>query len=79
MSHDISQPVPQGSIRAQDEENRRMGTIADELQRLCELYEAQCRNGKKDVSHFEAEQRVAEAYAKEHGMWLPMERFELIV
>ena len=50
MSHDISQPVPQGSIRAQDEENRRMGTIADELHRLCELYEAQRRDSQQDVN-----------------------------
>ena len=73
MSYDILQPVPQGSIGAQDAENCRIEAIADELRRRCQLYEAQRRDSQQDVSHFEAEQRVAEAFAKEHGLWLPME------
>lgn len=72
MSHDISQSVPQGSIGAQDAENSRVGAISDELYRLCQLYEAQCRDSQQDVNHFEAEQRVTEAFAKDHGLWLPM-------
>ena len=72
MSHDIFQPVPQGSLGAQDEENRRVGAIADELRRLCQLYEAQPGDSQQDVNQFEAEQRAAEVYAKEHGLWLPM-------
>lgn len=74
MSHDIFQSVPQGSLRAQDAENRRVGAIADELSRLCQLYEAQRGDSQSHVNHFEAEQRVAETFAKEHGLWLPMER-----
>ena len=74
MSHDISQSVPQGSIGAQDAENCRVGAIADELYRLCELYEAQRGDSQQDVSRFEAEQRATEVFAKEHGLWLPMER-----
>ena len=73
MSYDIFQSVPQGSIGAQDAENRRVGEIADELRRLCQLYEAQCGDSQQDVSSFETEQRVAEAFAKEHGLWLPIE------
>lgn len=72
MSYDIFQSVPQRSIGAQDAENIRVGAIADELCRLCQLYEAQCRDSKQDVNHFEVEQRVAEVFAKEKGLWLPM-------
>lgn len=57
MSHDIFQSVPQGSIGAQDAENRRVGAIADELSRLCQLYEAQRGDSQPHVNHFEAEQR----------------------
>ena len=53
MNHDISQPVPQGGDGAQDAENSRIAAIADELERLCAIYEAQCRVGQTDVTHFE--------------------------
>ena len=72
MSHDISQPVPQGSNGAQDAENSRIATIADELERLCAIHEAQLRDSQADVSHFEAEQRAAEQMAKAGGYWIPM-------
>ena len=74
MSHDISQPVPQGSIGAQDAENSRIEAIANELRRRCELYEAQRGASQPHVGPFEIEQRVAEAFAKENGLWLPMEK-----
>ena len=73
MSHDIFQSVPQGGIGAQDAENSRIEAVANELRRRCELYEAQCRDSQQDVSRLEIEQRVAESFAKEHGLWLPME------
>lgn len=73
MSHDIFQSIPQGGIGAQDAENSRIEAIANELRRRCELYEAQCRDSQQDVSHLEIEQRVAESFAKEHGLWLPIE------
>ena len=60
MNYDISQPVPQGSNGTQDSENRRIATIANELQRLCAVYEAQCRNCHQDVRHFDVEQHIAE-------------------
>ena len=55
MDYDILQSVSQGSDGAQDAENSRIATIADELERLCAVYEAQCRVGQKDVTHFDAE------------------------
>jgi hypothetical protein len=60
MNHDISQPVPQGGDRAQDAENSRIAAIADELERLCAIHEAQCGDSLQDVSRFETEQRAAE-------------------
>ncbi len=72
MSHDISQPVPQGGNGAQDAENSRIAAIADELDRLCAIHEAQLRDSQADVSHFEVEQRAAEQMAKAGGCWIPM-------
>ena len=74
MNDDLFQSVPQRSIGAQDAENRRIEAVADELCRRCKLYEAQFRDGQSHVSPFEAEQRVAELFAKENGLWIPMER-----
>lgn len=73
MNYDISQSIPQGSLGAQDAENRRIEAIANELRRRCELYEAKCRDSQQNVNHFEAEQRVAEVFAKEIGLWLSMD------
>ncbi len=78
MDYDILQSVSQGGDRAQDAENSRIAAIADELERLCAVYEAQCRVGQTDVTHFDAEQRATEQMAKEHGFWIPMmEVFDL--
>jgi len=74
MNDDLFQSVSQRSIGAQDAENRRIEAVADELCRRCKLYEAQFRDGQSHVSPFEAEQRVAELFAKENGLWIPMER-----
>ena len=72
MNHDISQPVPQGSDGAQDAENSRIAAIADELERLCAVHEAQCGDSQQNVSCFETEQRAAEQMAKSQGFWIPM-------
>ena len=72
MSYDISQPVPQRSNGAQDAENSRIAAIADELDRLCAIHEAQFRDSQTDVSRFEAEQRAAEQMAKVGDYWIPM-------
>ena len=53
MSHDISQPVPQGGNGTQDTENSRIAAIANELERLCAVHEAQLGDSQADVSRFE--------------------------
>ena len=50
MDYDISQPVPQGSNGTQDAENSRIAAIANELERLCAVHEAQLGNSQADVS-----------------------------
>ena len=78
MSDDISQSFSQRGRGEEIAENRRIYEVADELLRRSELYEAQLRDGQEHVSRLEAEQRVAEQYAKEKGLWLPMhEVFDL--
>ena len=72
MDYDIPESVSQRSSGEETAENRRILEVADELRRCCELYEAQLRNGEEHVSRLEVEQRVAEQYAKDNGMWLPM-------
>ena len=73
MSNDILKSVSQGNNGAYDAENRRIKEISDELQRLCQLHEAQPRTGQEDRGLFEIEQRVAEQYAKSARMWIPMD------
>ena len=68
MTDDIFESVSQRVDGEETAENSRIREVAYELHRRCQLYEAQFR----DVSHFEIEQRVAELYARENGMWLPM-------
>ena len=72
MNYDIFQPVPQRSDRTQDAENSRITAIADELERLCAVHEAQFGDSQANVSHFETEQRIAEQMAKVNGYWIPM-------
>ena len=72
MSNDILEPVSQRGCGEETPQNRRIRQVADELRRRCELYEAQLRDGEKDVNYLDVEQRVAEQYAKENGMWLPI-------
>ena len=72
MNYDIPESVSQRGSGEETAENSRIREIADELRRRCQLYEAQLRDGQNDVNHLDVEQRVAELYAKENGMWLPM-------
>ena len=72
MKYDILKSVSQGSDGAQDAENSRIAAIADELRRLCQLYEAQSGTGQEYVTPFDQEQRLAEQMAKEKGFWIPM-------
>lgn len=78
MNDDISQSVSQRGRGEEIEENRRIYEVSNELLRRSQLYEAQLRDGQKYVTRFDAEQRVAEQYAKENGIWVPMhEVFDL--
>ena len=72
MNHDIHQQVSQRGDGAQDAENRRIAEIADELDRLCRVHEAESGSGEADVKHHELEQRAAEQMAKARGFWFPM-------
>ena len=72
MNDDISESVSQRGSGEETAENRRIREIADELRRRCKLYETQLRDSQGDVNHLDVEQRVAELYAKENGMWLPI-------
>ena len=78
MKDDIFESVSQRGSGEETAENRRIHEVADELRRRCQLYEAQFRDGQNDVNRLEVEQRVAEQYAKENGIWIPMsDVFEL--
>ncbi|MBR1520390.1 MAG: hypothetical protein IJ635_04045 [Bacteroidaceae bacterium] len=72
MKDDIFESISQRGSGEETAENRRIYEIADELHRRCQLYETQLRNGKSNVSRLEIEQQVAEQYAKENDIWLPM-------
>ena len=72
MSYDISQPVSQRGCGEETPENRKIYEIANELHRRCQLYETQLRNGEKHVSCLELEQHVAELFAKENDLWIPI-------
>ena len=71
-NHDLSQSVSQRSSGEETPENRRIYEVAHELHRRCQLYETQFRNGEKHVGNLEIEQCVAEQFAKENGIWIPM-------
>ena len=73
MDYDISESVSQRGDGAYDEENRRIQEVSNELQRLCQLHEEESGDGQRNGTRFEIEQRVAEQYAKEHGIWIPMD------
>ena len=78
MKDDILESVSQRGSGEETAENSRILEVADELGRRCQLYEAQLRDGQNDVSRLDVEQRVAEQYAKENGIWIPMsDVFEL--
>ena len=72
MNYDIPESVSQRGSGEETAENSRIREIADELRRRCKLYETQLRNSQGNVSHLDIEQRVAELYAKENGMWIAM-------
>ena len=72
MNDDVFESVSQRGRGEETAENRRIYEIADELRRRCQLYEAQLRDGQVNVNRLDVEQRAAEQYAKENGVWIPM-------
>ena len=50
MGNDFLQSISQRIDGTQDTENSRIAAIADELRRLCELYEAELRARKSNVT-----------------------------
>lgn len=73
MKYDLSESISQRSSGEKDAENHRIKEIADEIRRRCEVYETEPRDGQGNVNRFEAEQRVAEQFAKDKGIWLSMD------
>ena len=72
MRDDLSKSISQRSDSEKDAENNRIKQIFDELTRRCQLYEEESGNGKSHVNALDIEQRVAEIYAKENQLWIPM-------
>ena len=72
MGNDVFEPISQRVRGAEDEENRRIQEIADELSRRCCVYEEELRESQNNVRSSEIERRIAEAYAKEHDLWIPI-------
>lgn len=50
MNDDFSQPIPQGGVGAKDLENNRIAAIANQLEGLCTVYEAQSRDSRQHVN-----------------------------
>ena len=73
MKDDILESVSQRGDGAYDEEYRRIQEVSNERHRLRRLHEEESGDGKRNGTRFEIEQRVAEQYAKEHGIWIPMD------
>ena len=74
MNHDIPQPLPPRSFRTQDAENSRIESITYELRRRCRVHETQSGTSQTTLNLSDAESHAAEVYAKENGLWVPMER-----
>ncbi len=73
MTDELLESISQRGSFEETPENLRIHEIADELRRGCQLYEAQLRSGKKNVTDIEIEQRATESYAKENKLWIPMD------
>ena len=74
MSHDVFKPISPTIGGEETPENRRIVEVANELSRRCRIYAAQFPVGKSHGSPFEIEQRVAELFAKEYGLWIPFDK-----
>ena len=72
MTNDILESISQGSCGEENSENNRIEEITNELRRRCKLYEEKCGVGQTNVCDAASEQRIAEQYALEKGLWLPI-------
>ena len=60
MGNDVFESISQRIRGAEDEENRRIQEIADELSRSCCLYEEELRKSQNNVRPSEVERRITE-------------------
>ena len=65
MNNDVFEPISQRIRGAEDEENRRIQEIADELYRRSCVYEEELRKGQNNVRSSEVERRITESYFQE--------------
>ena len=72
MDNDVFESISQRIRGTEDEENRRIQEITNELSCRCCLYEEELRESQNNVRTSEIERRIAEAYAKEHDLWIPI-------
>ncbi len=72
MRNGIFESVSQRGSGTQDEENRRIKEIADEIRRRCSLYETQHGAGQQNAESLYSEMSVSEEWAKENNLWIPM-------
>lgn len=72
MKDGIFESISQRSSGTQDEENRRVQEVADEIRRRCSLHEAQYEAGQSNARNLYAEMNIAEQWAKENDLWIPL-------
>ena len=72
MKYDLSQSISQRSSGEKDAENQRIQEIAHELARRCRLHEKESEDCQNHVTPLFIEERIAEDYAKDMGIWIPM-------
>ena len=73
MKYDLSQSISQRSDGEKVAENQRIQKVADELARRCQLHEKKSGTGKSYVGGQSLEEYIAEIYAKQNGLWIPMD------
>ena len=77
MTDGIFESFSQGIGREKTQENRRIQEITDELRRRCCVYEKEYGTSISNVN-IVLERKVAEEFASEHGLWLPINKiFEI--
>lgn len=73
----ILQQIPQGEHGEVPERNGGLEQTTGELERRCRIYEAELSGSGKTLSveeRKEIERRTTEDFAKENGLWIPMDK-----